>query len=182
MAIFLAFRHAAEEGVQPDEIEAACTLARIIVAPVAVVISAEPLTQETGQMLAKALELPLVTEKGLGPRLIAPRFATRDRFLEVAEEVWRKPNETIWGEESNTDAQARLIRALFALLITYSARDLILVTHGSALALLANQVNANFHFEFWSSLHALDAVAFEIAYDGAEVALINATVYPMRRA
>ena len=146
---------AAEWPLSDDGRERSSRLARQLgpVSARSVYSSAEPKAVATARALGDVFGLPISIVEGLHehdrrdtPLLEAHEFETSVRRL------FASPAERVFGRESADAAAARFTRAVTALIAAADGDDLIIVTHGTVMALFLAQAAGLEAFALWRSL------------------------------
>lgn len=120
----------------------AATLAEL--SPVAVISSVEPKASETATILAERLELPWAALAGLHEHeRRSAAFGSRAEFEASIRDLFARPDELVFGDETARHAQTRFAAAVESALATWSPaaageaeRSLVIVAHGTVIALL----------------------------------------------
>jgi broad specificity phosphatase PhoE len=120
--------------------------------PVRIISSREPKAFMTAELLAQGCGLRLETAEGLHEheRLHTP-FTNRKHFIAQVKEFFAQPGKLIFGEESADQAYDRFSGVVDSLLQVDSALNLVVVTHGSVMALWAGRRLGLDPFSFWQS-------------------------------
>lgn len=124
-------------------------------APTRIITSEEPKAIETGQLMAKTLNLPWHTASGLQEhdRRGAPYLATPEEFETAVARFFAHPNQLVFGNETANEALTRMKTAVAAQQAIYPHDTLVLVTHGTVLTLFFCHHNPHLDpFTFWRSL------------------------------
>lgn len=101
-----------------------------------VACSTEPKARETAQILATALSLPLTEIPGLGEhaRSTVPLMKTPE-FVSAIANFFKRPTQLVLGEETARQALRRFEKAVDEALDQTPDGNVIVVTHGTVLAL-----------------------------------------------
>jgi broad specificity phosphatase PhoE len=140
-----------------DEGRARCVaLARRLVpfAPTRLVSSSEPKARETAELIAPALGLAVELDDRL--RETARRtvgWLAREELDARVAELFARPDEIVFGEESATSALARFEAVVAAL-----PAEALVVTHGTILSLYVAARTGRDGYDLWRSLHLPDLV------------------------
>lgn len=118
--------------------------------PAAVIASMEPKAAETGELLAARLGLPFETTIGLHEhdRSNVPHMQSRE-FISLVELLFRKPAECVLGKESGEEALMRFQKSLDGLIKARPDQNLVVVSHGTVIALLLEKYGGGRGFELW---------------------------------
>lgn len=118
-------------------------------APGIVVTSEEPKAAETGQIVAKALNLPCHSAPGLheNDRTGAPYFAHLADFEVMVKTFFETPNERVFGNESADEARRRFATAVGKALEPHPTQTVLLVAHGTVNTLLVAASNPVVSFD-----------------------------------
>lgn len=142
---------AAEWRLSADGVARARALARALEPPGAakVFTSVEPKAVETAKALADVWGLEVEEAAGLHEheRPMAQLLA-RDEFEQKVRELFRRPAEIVFGAESADHARRRFTMAVMRL-IARADRDVVVVTHGTVLALFVAEATGVEPFAFW---------------------------------
>ena len=128
---------------------------------VAAIISS-PYTRaiQTVQPLADRLRLTIQIEPDLRERhLSSVPLADFNASLEA---TWRDFDLVHPGGESSAVAQARVSRAIRRIAVLGDHRDLVIATHGTALALFLRTLDPDVDFAFWARMSLPDVYAVAI--------------------
>ncbi len=106
-------------------------------APAAIVASEEPKAAQTAQLVAERLGLSWSTAPGLHEhdRSNVPIMPT-PQFISSIALFFQKPTERVLGRETAEEALDRFSRGVEAVLARHTQGNVVIVTHGTVLALL----------------------------------------------
>ena len=121
--------------------------------PTVFVSSEEPKAQETAQLAASRLSVPVETAKDLHEhdRSNVPHMRSGE-FISHMELFFRKPAELVLGHESANDALARFEAAANDVLAKHQFGNPAIVSHGTVLALFIAEHSGKKPFELWRQL------------------------------
>jgi len=121
--------------------------------------SVEPKAVQTAEAFRDVFGVPIVQVPGLQEheRPHAPLLPS-DVFERTIQELFSRPSERIFGNESADEARTRFEQALVPL-IDNSSGDLVVVTHGTVLTLTVAARNGIDPFSFWKRLRMPSAVS-----------------------
>ena len=169
-ASLILVRHAAPnivEGVPPtlwtlseNGRAAAAILAGCLAAfePATVVSSPEPKALETAHILGERLKLTVASDDAFVEHLRPGLgFMRREEFEEAIRSLFERPSEKFFGGESADKACQRFEQALSR----YTARPLVVVTHGTVLASFVSRKTGLDPFELWSGLKLPEAIVLD---------------------
>jgi broad specificity phosphatase PhoE len=130
--------------------------------PLRLVTSTEPKARSTGRVIAAELDLQVSAVDGVQEfdRPASPWQAKVDRERENAS-IFYDPTRRVLGEESGLDALNRFSAAIRAEQDRTVEQNLVVVTHGTVIALFVaahNPVNA---FELWRDLECCSFVVLD---------------------
>jgi broad specificity phosphatase PhoE len=123
-------------------------------APRTLLASTEPKARETAELVAPVLGLPVQLSDGL--RETARRsvgWLASEEFDRGVRELFERPGEAVFGEESATEALARFQGAVAGL-----EEPAVVVTHGTVLSLYAAARTGGDPYELWRGLELPDVV------------------------
>jgi len=122
-------------------------------APALVVSSEELKAAETGESLAAHLGVPHHTAPDLHEhdRSNVPHMASRE-FISLIELFFRRPGELVLGKETAVAALSRFRSALDEVLMEHPEGNVIVVSHGTVIALLLESLGARRGFEVWRAM------------------------------
>ena len=123
-------------------------------APDIIVSSVEPKARETGQIVAKRLQLPFEVTKDLHEhdRTNVPFFEDKKAFQASVETFFAKPQELVFGAETAAKAYARFSKAVIGTMMRHVGKNLVITTHGTVLTLFVSRVSNKNPFELWKQL------------------------------
>jgi broad specificity phosphatase PhoE len=84
-------------------------------------------------------------------------FTKREEFEAAIRRVFERPSERLYGGESASEVLDRFERGL----ARHAERPLVVVTHGTALALVVSRKTGLDPFRLWSSLKLPEAVVLD---------------------
>ena len=133
----------------------ACALARQLapVSAVRIYTSRERKALETAHALGEVLDLPVHQVDGLHEhdRRDTP-LLDAEVFEASMQQFFASPGECVFGRESADAASARFTRAMASLIATADTDDLIVVAHGTVMALFLARTAGLDAFSFWRGL------------------------------
>lgn len=123
-------------------------------APDRVVTSIEPKAAETGQIVARILNLPFETAPDLHEheRPAAGVFGTRAQFQAQVGRLFAQPGELILGRETADQAHRRFAGAVANVVAQHPGANLAIVAHGTVMTLLVARAAGFDPFPFWQRL------------------------------
>lgn len=130
--------------------------------PAVLASSHETKAHETARLLAQTWNVPLAVRDGLEEqhRETAP-FLTADGFRHAMRTFFDKPAELVFGEETADAASARFSGAIGALLEEHPEENVVVVTHGTVIALYVAQHTGVDAFDVWGRLALPDAIILD---------------------
>jgi broad specificity phosphatase PhoE len=119
-----------------------------------IMTSTEPKAIETGELVAQKLEIPCRVMENLHEheRETAPFFDTQEEFREAVANLFVRPTELVFGDETAFEAQARFSEAVESVIAAYPQNNIAIVTHGTVLSLFASQYTRQESYAIWQSL------------------------------
>ncbi len=122
--------------------------------PTGILSSTEPKARETAELIAA--ELGLEVQESAGLRETARRtvpWLESEELRRAVRELFERPNEVVYGEESAAQALARFSAAVEGL-----DEQTVVVSHGTVISLYAAARTGRDAFELWSGLELPDLV------------------------
>lgn len=118
-----------------------------------VVSSTEPKAKQTAAILAEQLELPHQTIIGLGEhaRSTVPMMKTPE-FVSAIANFFKRPNNLVLGEETARQALRRFEKSVDEALASDPAGDVIVVSHGTVIALWLEAYCQQDPFMIWRQM------------------------------
>jgi broad specificity phosphatase PhoE len=111
--------------------------------------SCEPKAAETAQAIADRLNLAIESVAGLHEHeRPAAQMLSRETFDRNIRDLFARPDELVFGVETADQARRRFTAALMRLVMR-TAGDLVVVTHGTVMALFVSQATGVEPFAFW---------------------------------
>lgn len=111
--------------------------------------SPEPKAAQTARHLGAAWNLPIEEVAGLHEHeRPEPRVLPRDQFEELVRGVFARPSEVVFGAESANAALERFSAAVTRF-IEPTTRDVVVVSHGTVIALFVAKRTGEDPFAFW---------------------------------
>lgn len=121
--------------------------------PIAVLTSDEPKAIETGEIIAAQLQLQAIVKPGLREheRGVLP-FESPSVFDEHIRKLFLHPDAVVYGCESADAAHRRFESATRSAISSQPPGTLVIVAHGTVIALLVGRANGLDPFPIWKSL------------------------------
>jgi broad specificity phosphatase PhoE len=121
--------------------------------PDRIVTSIEPKAVETGQRVAEALGLPFETAPNLHEHeRSSVAFSDRATFLAHIKALFAHPGACVFGDESAAQALARFSHAVNTVVEAHPGETVVIVAHGTVIALCVAQTTNQDAFAFWQRL------------------------------
>lgn len=135
------------------------------------ITSVEPKARETGQLIAERLGISWEQAEGLHEQLryTVGWMESEEERIEAIRQLFRKPSEVVFGEESANDALARFSKAIRTVRTHYPDDILGIATHGTVMALFLQAFAGLDAFEFWQSMVTPMAVILKDVTNGYSV-------------
>jgi len=115
---------------------------------------------ETVQPLADRLGVEIQLDRDLRERRLSTGHV--DDFRRSVEATWRDFDLTYTGGESSAAAQARVSRAIRGIAESAGDRNVVIASHGNALALFLRTLDAHVDFAFWARMSLPDVYAVDV--------------------
>jgi 2,3-bisphosphoglycerate-dependent phosphoglycerate mutase len=112
---------------------------------------------QTVQPLADRLGISIQVDADLRERHLSA--GPLDEFQRRLEATWRDFDLAYPGGESSTAAQARVSRAIRRIVESAGNRNVVVASHGNALALFLRTIDSTIDFQFWSRMSMPDVYA-----------------------
>ena len=121
--------------------------------PEIIISSVEPKARETAVILAKNLGLEFREVENLHEHdRSGEPYHSKDKFQNLVQEFFNKPNELIFGNETANDAFARFRQAVDIVLNSYHDKTIVLVAHGTVISLYVSWLTGCDGFSLWKEL------------------------------
>jgi broad specificity phosphatase PhoE len=121
--------------------------------PDRIVASVEPKAIETGQRVAEALSLPFETAPNLHEHeRSSVTFSDRATFLAHIKALFAHPDVCVFGDETAAQALGRFSRAVNTVIEAHPGETVVIVAHGTVIALCVAQTTNQSAFAFWQCL------------------------------
>jgi broad specificity phosphatase PhoE len=125
-----------------------------------VLSSPEPKAYETARGIAAALRLEVVAHGHFAEhKRSETEFLTQETFEQSVVDLFARPNERVFGQETGMESIRRFEQGLGAL--AQSSSDTVVVTHGRIMSLYIEHVAGQSALDFWE--HLTMPCAVEIA-------------------
>lgn len=152
--------HLSEEG----RIRARKLAGRLIrYQPGIIISSVEPKARETASIFAENPGLLLHEVEGLHEhdRSGSPYYS-KDEFQDLVRELFAKPGELIFGNETANSALARFRQAVDFVLNAYSGKNIVIVAHGTVISLYVSWLTGCNGYGLWKELGLPSFVVLDI--------------------
>ena len=120
---------------------------------------------QTVQPLADRLLMSIEIDRDLRERHLSA--GPLEDFRTSLEATWHDFDLVHPGGESSAAAQARITRAICRIAALADRRDIVIATHGNALALFLRTLDPSVDFAFWSAMSLPDVYEVETRPDDA---------------
>lgn len=119
--------------------------------PAHLVSSPEPKALETAGLVAQSLDLDVEAIAGLEEhqRATAPFFDSQDDFKAAVIQIFRQPDQLVFGEETGHQALRRFSAAIGKCLARWPGQNLMAVAHGTVIALYVEAKTGQPAEAFW---------------------------------
>ena len=133
-------------------------------APPKIITSHEPKAIETGALAARYLNVPHHSAPGLHEqeRDNIGLFPTQEAFQGAVEELFRCPNDLVFGKETATQAQTRFSQAVDAVIEGQPQGNVVIVSHGTVITLFTARRAKIDPIPFWKSLGMPALITFSL--------------------
>lgn len=140
-------------------------VADLLEGPDVAAIISSPYTRaiQTVQPLADRLQMTIEIDPDLRERRLSS--GPLDDFRASLEATWQDFDLVHPGGESSVAAQSRVTRAIRRIAALGDSRDVVIATHGNALALFLRTLDASVDFAFWNGMSLPDVYAVETRPD-----------------
>ncbi|HJR81316.1 MAG TPA: histidine phosphatase family protein [Anaerolineales bacterium] len=121
--------------------------------PEVIVSSIEPKAKETAEIIANTYHVEFQIADGLHEhdRSKAP-YLSQDKFQEILQEFFRKPDKLVFGLETADEAYTRFSRAVHTLLDEHTNKTILIVAHGTVISLLVSRLTGISDLLLWREL------------------------------
>jgi broad specificity phosphatase PhoE len=116
-----------------------------------IITSEEPKAVETGQIVARILDLPCESAPGLHEqeRGVVKEIGDQDEFRAQVARLFERPDELVMGCETADQAHARFATAVDRVVAQHASGNLAIVSHGTVMTLLIARANGLDPLPFW---------------------------------
>ncbi|XXM74066.1 histidine phosphatase family protein [Lysinibacillus sphaericus] len=87
-----------------------------------------------------------------------------ENFPEAIMKVWKEPDFSFPGGESNREAQKRGIKSFLGILERYEGKNVAIGTHGNIMVLIMNRFDPQYGIDFWEELDMPDI--YKLTFEG----------------
>lgn len=132
-------------------------------APEVIVSSNEPKASETAEIIANQLKLDLQIIPGLQEHDRSNvTYLPHDAFETAVRELFKRPEERVFGGETASEAHARFYRTVHTILNEYKNKTVVIVSHGTVISLFVSRLTGSSDFELWKKLGLPSFVALDM--------------------
>jgi len=115
--------------------------------------SVEPKARETAEILCKTLGVDIVVMDGLHEHeRSGVSLVSKDEFQLLVRELFEKPDELIFGNETATQALERFKTSVELIMSLYDGKRMAIVSHGTVISLFASWLIGVDGYQFWKNL------------------------------
>ena len=131
--------------------------------PEVILSSEEPKAKETAEIIANHLRRTIQMVSGLHEhdRSNVP-YLSQDAFQASIRSFFQQPDQLVFGKETANEAHLRFYRAIHSILNENRNRTVVVVTHGTVLALFVSRLTGSSDLELWSMLDLPSFVALDL--------------------
>lgn len=142
--------------------------------PEVIVTSPEPKAKETAEILAGQLQLELqvVPDVHEHDRSSVP-YLSPEAFQSSMHAFFNNPDELVFGSETAGQAYARFYRAVHSILNAHRGKTVVVVTHGTVIALFVSRLTGSSDLELWSRLGLPSFIVLEL---GSSTLIVRSTI------
>jgi len=117
--------------------------------------------RQTVEPLARRLDIEIEREPDLRERKLTDGPTAGD-FREYLAATWRDFNLAYPGGETSSEAQIRVSRAIGRIAASNGGRNVVIASHGNALALFLHTLDPTVDFDFWMRMSLPDVYALDV--------------------
>ncbi|MFQ5578662.1 MAG: histidine phosphatase family protein [Anaerolineae bacterium] len=131
--------------------------------PASVITSDEPKAAETGQRVARRLNLPCRSAPGLHEHdRSAEPFRSPEAFTASVAAFFARPDELVFGAETADQAHHRFARAVEQVIAHHAGQTIAVVSHGTVITLFVSRATGLPPFLLWERLGLPSFVALTL--------------------
>jgi broad specificity phosphatase PhoE len=121
--------------------------------PEIVITSPEPKARETAEILSRRLQLSMQESNGLHEheRISLP-YLTQSEFESAVRDFFDNPDVLTFGSETANRAHERFSKAVNSTLSEYDKSKIVIVSHGTVIALFVSRLTGHSGFKIWSEM------------------------------
>lgn len=125
--------------------------------------SEQPKAKETAEIIAGGLKLETQIIPGLHEhdRSNVP-YLSQEAFQNSIRDFFREPDQLVFGNETANQAYARFYQALHSILNENRNKSIVVVTHGTVIALFVSRLTGSPDFELWNKLGLPSFIAMDL--------------------
>ena len=94
----------------------------------------------------------IVFDNRLRERTLSSRFIEDSEFEDSIKYLWKNPDKSLIGSESNREALNRILDLFADLEERYSDKTILLSSHGNLLGILINYFDSSFDYKKWEQM------------------------------
>ena len=131
--------------------------------PEVIVSSPESKAEETSEIISKRLQIEIRVAQDLHEhdRSNVP-YLSQAAFQTSMREFFQNPGELVFGRETANEAHARFYQALHGILNEYRSKTVVVITHGTVIALFVSRLTGSSDFELWTRMGLPSYIAIEL--------------------
>jgi broad specificity phosphatase PhoE len=131
--------------------------------PAVIISSKEPKAIETAEIVARkySLEPRATHDLHEHDRSNIP-FLSQEQFQDSVREFFQRPTELVFGRETADQAHARFYRAVHSILNENMSKTVVIVAHGTVIALFVSRLTGSSDFELWKMLGLPSFIALDL--------------------
>lgn len=115
--------------------------------------SVEPKARETAEILCKILGVDIVVMDGLHEhKRSGVQLISKEEFRPLVQELFEKPDEVVFGNETATQALERYKESVELLMNLYDGKRMAIVAHGTVISLFVSWLTGVDGYLFWKDL------------------------------
>lgn len=114
---------------------------------------------------AKRIQKEIIVEENFRERRVSEyEFVSNEEVMDAIRSLYKEPELTMPGGESNQIAQDRGIRALKNVINKHKGEAVAIGIHGNIMTIIMNYFDSRYDFEFWKSTTMPDI--YKMSFDG----------------